>query len=146
MWEISHYYITPSFHIISFHLDFILSSISLKTPFLCLYQSVYPRFPTFFQLIYSPSNYIQSIYQLIQKRVWSSRHGAAEMNPTRNHKVVGLIPGFAQWVKDCGVGRRCGSDLALPWLWCRLAAVALIRPLAWEPLHVASEALKIKNK
>ena len=21
-------------------------------------------------------------------------------NPTRNHKVVGLIPGLAQWVKD----------------------------------------------
>ena len=26
--------------------------------------------------------------------------GTAEMNPTRNHKVVGLIPGLAQGVKD----------------------------------------------
>ena len=25
-----------------------------------------------------------------------------------------------------GVGRRCGSDPRLLWLWCRLAAVALI--------------------
>ena len=25
--------------------------------------------------------------------------GAAEMNPTRNHKVVGSIPGLIQWVK-----------------------------------------------
>ena len=45
----------------------------------------------------------------------SSRLGAAKMNPTGNHDVVGLIPGLAQWVKDpafdCGVGRRCGSDL-----------------------------------
>ena len=31
---------------------------------------------------------------------WSSRHGAAETNPTRNHEVVGPIPGLAQWVKD----------------------------------------------
>ena len=30
----------------------------------------------------------------------SSRLGAVEMNPTRNHEVEGLIPGLAQWVKD----------------------------------------------
>ena len=29
-----------------------------------------------------------------------SHHGAAETNLTRNHEVVGLIPGLAQWVKD----------------------------------------------
>ena len=29
-----------------------------------------------------------------------SCHGAAETNLTRNHEVVGLIPSFAQWVKD----------------------------------------------
>ena len=27
-------------------------------------------------------------------------HGAAEMNLTRNHKIAGLIPGLAHWVKD----------------------------------------------
>ena len=32
--------------------------------------------------------------------VRSSHHGSVEMNPTRNHEVVGLIPGLAQWVKD----------------------------------------------
>ena len=26
--------------------------------------------------------------------------GAVETNPTRNHEVVGLIPGLDQWVKD----------------------------------------------
>ena len=40
-----------------------------------------------------------------QKTFRSSRHGAAEMNLTRNHEVAGLIPGLAQCVKD----------LVLPW-------------------------------
>ena len=30
----------------------------------------------------------------------SSHHGAAEMNPTRNHEVAGSIPGLAQQVRD----------------------------------------------
>ena len=34
---------------------------------------------------------------------------------------------------SCGVGRRRGSDPALLWLWRRPAAIAPIRPLAWEP-------------
>ena len=44
----------------------------------------------------------------------SSHFGAEEMNLTRNHEVVGSIPGIAQWVKDpaiavsCGAGGRCG--------------------------------------
>ena len=33
---------------------------------------------------------------------------------------------------NCGVGRRHNSDLALLWLWCRLAAAAPTRPLALE--------------
>ena len=36
-----------------------------------------------------------------QKKNRSSHRGAAEMNPTRNHEVVGSsIPGLIQWVKD----------------------------------------------
>ena len=31
---------------------------------------------------------------------------------------------------SCGIGRRCSSDPALLWLWCRLVATAPIGPLA----------------
>ena len=36
----------------------------------------------------------------IKNRAGSSHRGTTEMNPTRNHDVVGSIPGLAQWVKD----------------------------------------------
>ena len=54
------------------------------------------------------------------------------MNPTRNHEVASLIPGLARWV----------NDLELLWLGSRLAAVALIGPLAWEPPYATGVALK----
>ena len=46
---------------------------------------------------------------------------------------------------SCGVGRRHGSDLVWLWLWCRLAAPALIRPLAWELPSAAGGTLKKNN-
>jgi len=42
-----------------------------------------------------------------------------------------------------GVGHRRGSDLAL--LWHRPAALAPIRPLAWEPPYASGVALKEKK-
>ena len=45
---------------------------------------------------------------------------------------------------SCGVGHRHHSDLAL--LWCRLAAVALIPPLAWEPPCAMGATLKDKKR
>ena len=42
----------------------------------------------------------------------------------------------------CSVGHRRGLDPTLLWLWCRLEAVALIQPLAWEPPCAMGKALK----
>ena len=47
---------------------------------------------------------------------------------------------------SCGEGRRCGSDLALLWLWHRSAVIAPIRPLAWKPTYAAGAAKKRKKK
>ena len=41
-----------------------------------------------------------------------------------------------------GVGRRHCLDPALLWLWCRLAALAPIRPLAWELPYATGAALE----
>ena len=47
---------------------------------------------------------------------------------------------------SCGVGRRCGSDPVLLWLWRRPAAPAPMGPLAWEPSYATGAALeKSKN-
>ena len=52
-----------------------------------------------------------------QATAQSSRHGAAETNPTRNHEAVGSILDLAQWVEDPG---SCE-------LWCRLQMWARIQ-------------------
>ena len=57
--------------------------------------------------------------------------------------ITTLGPGVAM---SGGVGHRCGSDPALLWLWCRLAATAPIRPLAWEPPYAAGAAQEIAKK
>ena len=49
---------------------------------------------------------------------------------------AGSIPGSAQWVKD----------LVLPLLWCKPAAVVLIRPIDWELPYATGDALKRKKK
>ena len=69
-------------------------------------------------------------------------------NSTSIYENVGLIPGPTQGTRgsgiamNCGVGGRCGSDLALLCLWCRLAVTAPIQLLAWELPYTMSVALK----
>ena len=73
---------------------------------------------------------------------------------TSIHKDVGSIPGLAQWVQGpvvavtCGVGNRCGSDMALLWLilWCAPAAAGPSQPLAGEISYARGAALKRKKK
>ena len=46
---------------------------------------------------------------------------------------------------SCGVGCRCGSDSALLWLQRRLAATALIQPLAWKLAYASGVSLKSRE-
>ena len=45
-----------------------------------------------------------------------------------------------------GVGCRRGLDPGLLWLWRRLAATALIRPLAWEPPYAVGAAQEMAKR
>ena len=47
---------------------------------------------------------------------------------------------------SCGAVCRRGSNPTLLGLWCRLAAVSLIQPLAWGPPYAVGAALKKKKK
>ena len=78
---------------------------------------------------------------------WSSCCRPAERNLTSIHEDSGLIPGLASGLLWAVVqGCRCGSGLALLWLWCRPAAVALIQLLGWELPYASVMALKSKKE
>ena len=47
---------------------------------------------------------------------------------------------------SCGVGQRHSLDPVLLWLWCRVAAVAPIQPLAWEPPYVVGAAQEMAKR
>ena len=47
---------------------------------------------------------------------------------------------------SCGAGCICSLGPVLLWLWCKLAGVAPIRPLAWEIPYAVGTALKKRKK
>ena len=47
---------------------------------------------------------------------------------------------------SCGVGCRCGLDLALLWPWHRPVATAPIGPLTWELPHASGLTKGRKKK
>ena len=73
-------------------------------------------------------------------------------NPTSIHGDESLISGLPQWVKDLALSRAeawladATQIWCCLWPWHRLAAAALIQPLAWELTYAASMALKRKKK
>ena len=79
---------------------------------------------------------------------WSSPHGAAEMNPIRNHEVavqsLASLTALRIWHCPelwCRSQRRLGSDVAVAVAWLQLC-VAPIRPLTWELPYAMSVAIK----
>ena len=45
-------------------------------------------------------NEMMTLMKNLKNSFLSSHRGTAETNPTRNHEVVGSIPGLVQWIKD----------------------------------------------
>ena len=84
-------------------------------------------------------------FVLLEFLLWLSRNESISI-----HEDAGLIPGplvgyHSGVAMSCGLGCQHGLDSTLLWLWWRLAATALIRPLAWERPYPAPETLKKKG-
>ena len=96
------------------------------------------------------SNY-STILCSVKLKTGSSHCGSAVMSLTSVHEDTSSIPGQGQWIKgfsiavNFSVGPRHGLYSVLLWLWCRLAAAAPIRPLAWELPYATGAALKSKK-
>ena len=68
-----------------------------RNSYKCLF-SFYPLDLAVFLICRDVYQNYQESFKIYMPR--NSRHGAGEMIPSRNHEIVGSIPGLAQWVKD----------------------------------------------
>ena len=59
---------------------------------------------------------------------------------------MGSIPGLAQWVQDLALPQAVAWVADVAQIWCRVAAVAPVQPLAWEFPYAIGAALKRKKK
>ena len=71
------------------------------------------------------------------KRTWlvSMRTGVRPLSLLSGLRILEL------WCRS-----QCGSDPVLLWLWCRLAAIAPILPLAWGLSYAVDVALKCNKQ
>ena len=87
------------------------------------------------------------------KNAYGSSHcGLVVTNATSIHEDAGLIPSLTQWIwvsgiaVSSGVGPRHSIDPEMLWLWCTLAATAVIQPMAFRTSRVVGAALKRPKK
>ena len=72
------------------------------------------------------------VTQLVSMRTWV--------------RSLASLSGLRIWhCLSCGVGHRSALDLVLLWPWHRLAAAALIQPLAWKLVYAIPAALKTEE-
>ena len=64
------------------------------------FQQAFPKYDELNASVQENVSAIRVVKAYVREDYETSCHGTAERNPTRNHEVVGLNPGLAQWVKD----------------------------------------------
>ena len=130
-------------------LFFTLTKIKVKRNF--RFSILILNSPMIRWLRFIRQNYTLQTVGYLKSFFRSSRLGSAETNLTRNLEVaVWSLASLGGWrIQHCcelWCRYRRDSDLALLWLWHKLAATALIRPLAREPPYAAGVALKKRQK
>ena len=106
---------------------------------------------------------IQLIYKYSQRVIlkiflkmcfWSSRHGSAETNPTRNHEVEGSLPSLAHWLKDPALLSAVVQVTDMAWILFCCGYTCVVQDgscsadltSSWEPPYSMGVALKKKKR